>query len=176
MYGSTAYIYLSDTTITGNQQLTSQDTFGGGVYLHDGDIVLTDGTELSENGAEYGAGVVVYGGTASSVLMDGGARITDNDGEMYAGLFLDTATFTCTGSASDNTGIRAHLDGGGVYVHYEHGPSVLVEADLCDFGSTGGPNDNFDDATSGRDLYLAGVGWYSYTDDASFLCDETGCY
>jgi len=175
IYATTAYLYLSDTTVTGNQQLTSQDTFGGGIYLDDGDLVLTDASEVSENEAEYGAGALVFGGTSSTVLMDDGAQITDNDGDYYAGLFLDTATFTCTGSASDSTGITSHLDGGGLYVHYEHGPSTLLESDLCDFGSTGSPNDNFDDSTSGRDVYVAGDGWYSYADDASFLCDETGC-
>ena len=175
IYGTTAYAYLSDTEISGNQQLTSQDTFGGGIYVNDGDIVLTDASMVSENEAEYGAGVLLYGGTSSTVLMDDGAQITDNDGAYYAGLYLDTATFTCTGSASDSTGITSHLDGGGVYVHYEHGPSTLVEADLCDFGSTGSPNDNFDDSTSGRDVYIAGDAWYSYSDDATFLCDEDGC-
>ncbi len=175
IFGSTAYAYVSDTEISGNQQLTSQDTFGGGIYVNDGDIVLTDGSEISENVAEYGAGVAIYGGTSSTVSMDDGAQITDNEGDYYAGLFLDTATFTCTGSASDSTGITSHLDGGGIYVHYEHGPSTLIEADLCDFGSTGSPNDNFDDSTSGRDVYIAGDAWYSYGNDASFLCDETGC-
>jgi hypothetical protein len=175
IYGSVAYAYLSDTAVTGNLQLTSQDTFGGGVYLSDGDLVLTAGSEVSENAAEYGAGVLVYGGTSSTVDLDDGSRITDNDGPYYAGLYLDTATFTCTGSASDATGVTSHLDGGGVYVHYEHGPSTLVLSDSCDFGSTGSPNDNFDDSTSGRDVYIAGVGWFSYGDDAPFVCDDAGC-
>jgi hypothetical protein len=175
IYGTTAYAYISDTEISGNQQLTSQDTFGGGIYIADGDIVLTDESVVTENEAEFGAGVLLYGGTSSTVFMTDGAQITDNEGASYAGLFLDTATFTCTGSASDSTGITSHLDGGGVYVHYEHGPSTLIEADMCDFGSTGSPSDNFDDSTSGRDVYVAGDGWYSYANDASFLCDETGC-
>ena len=175
IFATTAYVYLSGTTVTGNQQLTSQDTFGGGIYLNDGDIVLTNASQISENEAEYGAGVLVFGGTSSTVQMSDGAEITDNEGAYYAGLFLDTATFSCIGSASDSTGITSHLDGGGIYVHYEHGPSTLLEADLCDFGSTGSPDDNFDDSTSGRDVYVAGDGWYSYADDASFLCDETGC-
>ncbi len=177
IYASDADIWLEGSSVTGNLQHTSQDTFGGGIYLDGGELVITGASEISGNEAEYGAGVLAYGASSStSVSLDGDSEITGNVGDYYAGVFLDTATLSCTGSASDDTGITAHSDGGGLYVHYEHGPSIIVEAEYCDFGSSGGFSDNFDDGNADRDVYLAGVGWTAYGDDASFLCDETGCY
>ena len=169
--------WLSASTVTGNLQLTSEDSFGGGIWLSDGDLVLDESTQVSGNEAQYGAGVLLFGDAVdTSLTMESGAEITANTGEYYAGLYLETATFTCTGATTNSTGITAHAEGGGVYVHYEHGPTTIVDADVCDFGASGGSDDNVSGGSSDADVYVSGAGWFGYGDDATFVCDETGCF
>ncbi|MFH1463164.1 MAG: MopE-related protein [Pseudomonadota bacterium] len=175
IYALRTDVDLTDTDVTDNVQHTTLDTFGGGVYLADGELSVSGG-EISGNGAAYGAGVLASGGGATtSVTLTGGAQVTANDGAHYAGLYLDTATFSCTGTSTENTGVTAHLDGGGIYLHYEHASGNIAEVSMCDFGASGTPSDNYEGSTSDRDLYLAGFGWYAKGNDQTFDCTSGAC-
>ena len=175
LYALDTDVELTDTDLTDNAQRTTQDTFGGGAYIAGGALSLSGGT-VSGNIAVYGAGILASGsGATTSVTLTDGAAITANVGTYYAGLYLDTATLTCTGTSTRNTGVTAHATGGGIYLHHEHASGTIATVSMCDFGASGTASDNYAGGTAGRDVYLAGVGWYSKGDDQTFTCTSTSC-
>ncbi|MCB9796991.1 MAG: putative metal-binding motif-containing protein [Alphaproteobacteria bacterium] len=155
-------VQLNDSRIEGN----TSSFFGGGAAIVSGSATF-EGSDIADNLAPYGGGLLAGAvGSATVDLID--SRVIGNTTTGYGGgVLLDTATLTCSGSASVDAGIYGNDApvGGGVYITSS---SASFTATSCDFGS--GADDNDPDDMANGDWSEDGYG-----DDASFSCTFDGC-
>ncbi len=178
-------VTASADSVVGSNSATDA---GGGLLLYDDSI--WQGGEVSDNAADYGAGIFVLmedGGSAvleSSLVMDNEADTSGGGVYAYgdvlftdvqlsgqraswgAGLFLDSSSASMTGCTLEEN--EAQLDGGGAYLH--EGSSLTVTDGEWGSGST----DNDPD-----DVYVEGGSSYaSYGSGESFACSYASgaCY
>ena len=160
------------TTISNCKAETSNNSYGGGVYVYGGTFDMFDGT-ISNCTASYGGGVSVEEGTFT---MYGGSieNCTSNVEESGGGgIYLASGTVTMSGNAkisecnADNTLSDKFCCGGGVYV--ADGIFTLSEEasiDDCNALSTS-------DSRYGGGVYLAG-GTFDMTGGSIKNCDVAG--
>ena len=197
--GGGLYLYggdlsASELTVTNNEA----DYISGGLYLTLGSFEI-DGATISGNSASYGGGGTVYGGTldladsevASNVaeFWGGGwylhtATLTMNDSQVHSNqaapgtydgvggglLAYSGSTISCAGSISVTAGVYANhaYYGGGVYL-YDYGCALV--SDVCDWGTSGGGDDNWYADTGGTSMWS-----YAWGNDASFTCAGSSCW
>ena len=115
-------VFVAESTATFTQKGAASiianntaTTNGGGVYMWNGRVTLSDGRILGNTAYNYGGGLCVYEGRAT---LDGG-QIVSNTAYDGGGVFIfwDTADFIQTGAASVVAGNTADNDGGGVYIY-----------------------------------------------------------
>jgi hypothetical protein len=164
--GGGLYAYQCDVVIENNSNVSSNDAtrFGGGMYVHTGDLTITDSyVELNSAGPTVGSssgagGVYANGGTftltdslvgANSVSSDGDAQLA-----LGGGAWAHHATVVCSGGS----GFKGFTDNTVNTVYYSssntqsdtyasalalRGTSTLQASD-CDFGSGGSDNPGYD--------------------------------
>jgi len=165
LYLAAGSVTVVDSEISDN----SASLAGGGLYLAGSSVtaVSLDGTTMSGNHAGTSGGAV-YATSAPVDLVD--TLLQENQAFQGAGLYLTgSAAATCMGSSSATSGLltnTAIFGGGGVYLASS---SASLESDTCDWGASGGSDDNSPD-----DVGTASSDW-SFGDDASFTCSSSSC-
>jgi hypothetical protein len=169
-FGGGLFAYRCDTTLTDSAIVENSADFAAGVMVYDSALTMTGG-EITDNAASVNVGGVfvgVFGATASGAI--DGVSVAHNSAVSLGGggAVADGATFTCTGDTATSAGFFANTDsaGGAGFVVSD----ATFTADLCDFGTTAGGDDNGDYDVVIDDSYA-----YRYGDDASFACDATLC-
>ncbi len=109
----TGTLTISDSTISGNR--TTNEAFGGGLFLQNGDVTISAST-FSNNYSEYGG--AVYANADSNVTVTNSTfamnSVSDDGGAIYAG-YQGTPTVSITGSTfTQNT---AQKSGGAVQIY-----------------------------------------------------------
>ncbi len=119
-----ASVNITNSTITGN----STTTKGGGIYVEDSSVFLTD-TTISDNSAFRGGGVSAVGSTVTSLRSRILENLADAEGRVAGGgVEVELSTLTLTKSTiSGNSSTRL---GGGIYVY--RGSVSLSEATISD--------------------------------------------
>ncbi len=163
-------VTLVDSQVARNQLLSSRNTFGGGIYVQDGDLLLQN-TTVEDNEGYYGGGICVHGVSAASATLEAGSVVDGNVGDYGGGVALVGGDLICTDEDGDGTAITSN-SGGGIF--YVGSSASSVSVTTCDFGVSGGSTDNTaTTGASGGDVYTGT--WYGYDDDVSFSCDASIC-
>ncbi|MFT5686135.1 MAG: hypothetical protein ACI8RZ_007091 [Myxococcota bacterium] len=171
-------VSLEDVTIENN----TADDAGGGVVLFSGEV-QTSGVSLKSNGALYGGGFYLLGGIVSD---DGTSAVTSCTASYGGGFYsddvsdIDSVSFTSNTALYGGGGYTLSGDltlassafasnsayiGGGVYL-----ASGTLASDATDWSSS--TTDN-----APNDVYVNGIGGYSYTGLSTFDCDTSlGCF
>ena len=144
--------------ITGNDA----DNYGGGVAVT-GDLTLTD-SAISDNVCnDYGGGGLVLGG---SVTLDG--TLVDDNLATYGGgwAISNSGSLECIGTASTSDGFTNNSDDLGAILL----ESGSISADVCDFGTSAGGDDN-----DPADIYTSLGNLIEVGDDETFECADGLC-
>jgi len=188
-YGSGIYAKACDLGL-GNTQITGNSAmYGGGIYLINGNMNASESTIDSNTSSSHGGGIRIWAdaGTWYINLVD--TWVTNNDAGSADGggiaaraqsgvdIFIDCETTTGTSG-----GFYGNSAGEGGGVHLDGASSSGAEADLeffsgsgCDFGDSGGANDNSPD-----DIFVEDASTAYYLGDGSaeggreFDCDSGG--
>ena len=165
---------ITDSIITGNGTVGD---YGGGIAAI-GDNVMLEliDSEVTDNEATIGAGVVISGESESSAALAilQGTLVDGNEALTFAGgAYVSYASLSCEdtktyyGAFTDNSVTAGN--GGAIGVAPTFVSPQTVTSAGCDFGTSAGRDNN-----SPNDVQLNGPS-YSYGDDATFTCTPSGC-
>ncbi len=185
--------YVADAIFSGSGSTTfdgnSATDIGGGVLVLDSSVV--DGLDLTDNDAEFGGGVALFGDTglpsfADSTLTRNNATAGGGGLWLYSYGSITISSVDLTGNTAANgaglsseggavvldacslTDNMARADGGGAYLYGE----ATLDSILSDWGSASGGDDNSPD-----DVYLdtPQLSYDAYGSGETFSCDDSGC-
>ncbi len=163
----------------------SSATFGGALFGFSGTIDLVD-SEVFDNSAVSGGVYYGYGLSTPNEIHFTDSSVYENEAQAWGGaLMLDASTdATCSGTTTSAAGFwdnTANSAGGGY-----GGGAVIVfasdatfEADICDFGTVAGDDDNSPDDiytdTGAFDTGDSSTWGYAYDEDVTVSCTADGC-
>ncbi|MFT5679401.1 MAG: hypothetical protein ACI8RZ_000305 [Myxococcota bacterium] len=158
-----------EVDVEGSEFTDSYGLWGMGVGIMEGSAVINNSVISGNQTNGFGAGI--YLGLLGSVYLELNDTLVENNDTFSngGGLAINNSKGTvevlCTGSSKTSAGFLNNTslyDGGGVFLNSS---SATFESVDCDFGKSNSPDDVFD----------ANGDAYSYGNDASFICDSTGC-
>ena len=169
-------VIIKNLKITGGNNSNTGDIKGGGIYIAEGSTVtLDDGTLITGNSADTGAGIYVEGGefTMNGGEISGNKTDASNNGEgngaeksygAGGGVFVYAdGSFTMSGGEiSGNSAINKKLDEEPTSTMYAYGGGVCLQASgskLASFTMTGGTISGNTAGTSGN-----GIGFFGSLD------------
>ena len=176
-------IYMSDGCQVALDDFVMEEGWawedGGAVYLTDGTLTLSNGSvDYCEAEDDGGAFALIgfsdtYNVADSRVLDMEDVLVQNNIANRGGGAFFNggstlSCSATSSGVAAGFLSNEADQRGGALRLSTD-GSYQSFTSDLCDFGESGGSNDN-----SPSDVEIGSTS-YNYGDDAQFSCDEEGC-